>query len=129
MTPKLWFRPVMDITIVLFCILFTILIVNTELEHCPFITSFTLLYWLYHVLKKKYILLWQKTKFHNKGVVRSKNTQLNHMWRSSIWKLCHFELHRKALCISYLSFTALWLNQQDNNDQLASKLACTFLLN
>ena len=58
----------------------------------------------------------KKTKFHNTDVVRSKNTKLNHMRRSSIWKLPHFELRRKALRISYVSFTAWWLKQQDNNN-------------
>ena len=56
--------------------------------------------------EKKCIILWWKTKSHNKDVVRPKN----------IWKLSNFELHRKALRISYLSFTAWWLNQQDNNN-------------
>ena len=38
------------------------------------------------------------------------------MRRSSIWKLSHFEFHQKALRISFLSFKAWWLNQQDNNN-------------
>ena len=83
MIPKILFRSIMDITIVLFCILFTILIVYTELEHYPIIMSLTLLYWSYLVVKK-YILLWWKTKFHNIYVVTSKSTQLNHMRESSI---------------------------------------------
>ena len=33
MTPKIWFHLIMDITIVLYCILITIFIVNIELEH------------------------------------------------------------------------------------------------
>ena len=66
--------------------------------------------------KKIYIPLIKKTKLHNKDVVRSKNSQLNHMRRSSIWKLSHFELHWKELRISFLSFTAWWLNQQVNNN-------------
>ena len=33
MSFKIWFRPIMDNTIVQFCILFTMLIVNTKLEH------------------------------------------------------------------------------------------------
>ena len=33
MTATIWFRVIIDITIVLSCILFTILIVKTELEH------------------------------------------------------------------------------------------------
>jgi len=114
MTPRIWFRPIMVITFVLFCILFTILIVNTELERYRIIISVTLLYWSYLFMKKIYYH-YQKTKFHTKDV-RSKNTQLNHMRRSSIWKLSHFELHRKALRISYLSFTSWWLNQQNNNN-------------
>ena len=35
MTPNIWFHPIMDNTVVLFCILFAILIVNTEPEHYP----------------------------------------------------------------------------------------------
>ena len=50
MTPKMWFRPIVDITTVLFCILFTILIVNTGIEHYPFIMSVTLLNWSYLVM-------------------------------------------------------------------------------
>ena len=48
----------MDIndTVVLFCVLFTILIVNTELEHYLNIIGVTLLYW--HLVMKK--------KFYNK---------------------------------------------------------------
>ena len=38
------------------------------------------------------------------------------MRRSSIWKLSNFELYRKALRISYLSFTSWWLNKQNNNN-------------
>ena len=41
------------------------------------------------------------------------------MRRFSTWKLSHFELHRKALRILYLNFTAWWLNQQDNNINIA----------
>merc|ERR1719489_415514 len=41
------------------------------------------------------------------------------MRRSSIWKISHFELHRKALRISYLSFTSWWLNKQDNNNKFS----------
>ena len=44
--------------------------------------------------------------------------QLNHMRRSSIWKLSYVELHRKARHISYSSFTTGWLNRQDNNNNL-----------
>ena len=120
MFPKIWFRPIMNITIALFCILFTILTVNTELEHYPSIISVKLLYWSYLVLKKKIYIIMKKKKFHNK-YVRSKNTQLNHMRRSSIWTLSHFELNRKALRISYLSFTASWLNQQFNNNNTEKK--------
>ena len=38
------------------------------------------------------------------------------MRRPTIWKLSHFELHRNALRISYLSFASWWLKQQDNNN-------------
>ena len=62
-------------------------------------------------MKKKSMM---KTKFPNKHVVILKSTQLNHIQRSSIWKLFHFELHRKALRLSYLSFTSWWLNIQGN---------------
>ena len=37
---------------------------------------------------------------------------------SSILKLSHFQLHRKALRISHFSFTAWGLNQQDNNNAI-----------
>ena len=49
MTPKLWFRPVKGITIVIYFILFTILVLNTE----PNIMSASLLYWWYFVMTKK----------------------------------------------------------------------------
>ena len=114
MTPKLWFRPNMEITIVLFCILFTNLIVNTKQEHYPIIISVTLLYWSFLVKEKCIIML--KNQIHSENFVRLYNTQLNHIRRYSIWKLYHFELHRKALLLSYLSFTAWWLNQKDNNN-------------
>ena len=38
------------------------------------------------------------------------------MQRSSIWKISQFELHRKALRISYLSFKSWWLNKQDDSN-------------
>ena len=53
MTPKIWFRLIMDKTIVQFCILITILIVNTELELYPIIISVTLLYRSHLVTNKK----------------------------------------------------------------------------
>ena len=70
MTPKIRFRPIMVITFVIFCILFTILIVNTELEHYPLIIN-VMLYWSYLFMKKKYLILMKKTKFHDKDVLRS----------------------------------------------------------
>ena len=42
--------------------------------------------------------------------------QLNHRQRSFVWKLSYVGLFRKALRISYLSFTTLQLNRQDNNN-------------
>ena len=75
MTPKIWFCPIMVIMIVLSFILFKILIVNIELDQWQIIISVTLLYWSYFVMtKKKIVIMTKKTKFHNKGVVRSKRT-------------------------------------------------------
>ena len=115
MTPKIWSRPILDITIVLFCILFTILTVNTDLENYPTILSVTLLIDRTLFWKKSIYYFDKKTKFHNKDVVGSRSTRLNLMRRSSIWKLSRYELRQKALRISYLGFTAWWLNQQGNN--------------
>ena len=52
MTPKVGIRLIMDITIELSCILFTVLLVSTELEHKRIVLSFTLVYWSYIVMKK-----------------------------------------------------------------------------
>ena len=46
--------------------------------------------------------------------------QLNHMPRSSIWKLTHVELDWKELRISYLKFTKWWLNRTDNKKKTDS---------
>ena len=54
MTSKIWFCSIIDITIVLFCILFKILVVNTALEHFAITISVTLLYCSFLVMKKKY---------------------------------------------------------------------------
>ena len=64
----------MDITFVLFCVLFTILIVNTELEYYPILIIVTLLYCSNLVMKRKIYYYDKKTKFYNKDVVRLKNT-------------------------------------------------------
>ena len=47
------FAQIMDMTIVVFCNLFTILILNTELEPYRIIINDSLLYWLYLIIKKK----------------------------------------------------------------------------
>ena len=60
MTPKIWFRPVMDITIVLSCIFFRILIVKTELEQYPITISVTFFYCSYRVMEKIYINMIKK---------------------------------------------------------------------
>ena len=53
MAHKIWFRLITDITIVLSYILFTILIVNTELKNLRTIINVTFLYCWYLVMKKK----------------------------------------------------------------------------
>ena len=68
MTSEVWSRLNVDITMVRSYILFTILIVNTELEHNRIIISVRFLYWSYLVLNmnKKYMLI---TKLYNKDIV------------------------------------------------------------
>ena len=53
LTQEIWFRLIMDITITWSYILFTILIINTEVEHDRIIISVTFLHWLYLAMKKK----------------------------------------------------------------------------
>ena len=72
MTHEIWFHLVMDFTTVLSYIIFTILIIITELEHYRIIIIVTFLYWSYLVMKKKYV---KKIKFQKKKyVIRQKNS-------------------------------------------------------
>ena len=69
MTHEIWFGLIMDITTVWSYIIFTMLIVNTEIEHYRVIISHaSLLIVPYYEEKNITILI--KTKFHNKDVIR-----------------------------------------------------------
>ena len=74
------------------------------------IIEYTILYLFYNLNCKRRTRTLSHVRLRMIVVV----DQLNHMWRSPIWKLSYVKLHRKALRISYLSFTAWWLNKQDN---------------
>ena len=53
MTPEVWLRLLVDITIVCSCILTICFTVHTELGHHRIKISFKFLYWLYFVMNKK----------------------------------------------------------------------------
>ena len=88
MTPNLWFRPIMDIMIVLCCIILKFNCKNwtkTLANFIKFNASFLIVpLWR---LKRKYSLLW-KTKFQKKVVVRSKNTStiVIKIYDLSLWR-------------------------------------------
>ena len=101
--------------------------INTELDNHQIIISVALLSWSYLVMKKS-ILLWKKKNIYKKKINKLNSTTRcctieKHSTRSYVeiyLEALPFWVTPKSTAISYLSFTAWWLNKQDNNNNNVS---------